>query len=94
MLSRVQSGVVMQLSPFDSGQRSLSFIAHAGASASARKRPGQEWERTVSEPSPVAGQREESVLPTQRLFGTMQWTPLRMSTIWLTRQSAASAVSA
>ena len=27
------------------------------------------------------------------LLGTMQWTPLRTSTIWLTRQSATSAAS-
>jgi hypothetical protein len=39
-------------------------------------------------------QREETCFPTQRLLGIMQWTPLRTSTTWLTRQSTAIAVSA
>ncbi len=91
--SRVQSGVVAQRTPFDSGQRSLSVIAQAGASRSAKEKTKGRGRMRPAHPSLSSRQREESWRPTHRLLGIMQCTPLRTSTTWLTRQSPAIAVS-
>jgi hypothetical protein len=80
VLTTEGEGPFKSLGTDDALEARLCVIAQAAnRSQGLALAPGSQW--------------TETAFPTQRLLGTMQWTPLRMSTTWLTRQSTASAVS-